>query len=173
MIYFCQKARNFMLSNEGGYSMNITEYEINEGTLAIISKRDGCSKIMEDKKSYIINNNSYHIIDHSCKFFGSSYNGRKDGARAIIGSSYKTPIIIEDTLNLVFFPTSSPEDDECIWVAVNKIKDYKELKFNTTKIIFKNDEELVIPLSYRAVQNQIFKATRLSYVLQNHHKMRY
>ncbi len=144
-----------------------SSYEINEGTLAIISMMDGHSKVLEDHGDYVIQQKSFDILDHSCKYFGSSYEGRKEGAKAIIGANYKLPIIVEDERNMVFFPTTSPEDKECIWIAVNKIRDYYEHEYNTTKIVFENGIEILLSLSFRAVQNQIFRATRLSYLLKS------
>lgn len=143
----------------------MNNYEINEGTLAIISDKKGKSTILEDNNSYVINQNPYDIIDHSCKYFGSSYEGRKQGSKNIIGANYKLPIIVEDGRNIVFFPTLSAEDDDCMWIAVNKIKKYEIGEYNTTKITFFNDKTIIVPLSYRSIQNQIFRATRLSYLL--------
>ena len=94
------------------------EYEINKGTLAVISMEDGKTKILEDSQDYIIPCSSYDILDHSCKYFGSSYEGRRAGAKAIIGANYKLPIVIQDNLNIVFFPTMSPTDKRCIYRVV-------------------------------------------------------
>ena len=41
-------------------------YEINEGTLAILPKEEK-SKVLEDSKEYVINNTPYEIMDYSCK----------------------------------------------------------------------------------------------------------
>ena len=141
------------------------EYEINEGTLAVISIDDKKSKVMEDSNNYIVEKSSFDVMDHSCKYFGSSYEGRKQGSKDVIGANYKLPIIVEDGRNLVFFPTTSIEDEECMWIAVNKIKKYEQMDFNTTKITFTNNQNIIVPLSYRSIQNQIFRATRLSYIL--------
>lgn len=149
------------------------EYEINEGTLAIISLNNGNSKILEDDKDYIVCCSSVNILDHSCKYFGSSYNGRKEGAKSIIGSSYKMPIIVEEDRDIIFFPTSSPDDCECIWLAVNKITKFTKEEFNTSKIIFDNGIELIVPLSYRSLENQIYRASRLSYLLKARKSNRY
>lgn len=146
------------------------EYEINEGTLAVISIEGGKSKILEDSKNYIVNQSSYDVMDHSCKYFGSSYEGRKQGSKEVIGANYKLPIIVEDGRNLVFFPTTSVEDSECMWIAVNKIKKYEPMDYNSTKIVFNNNEFVIVPLSYRSIQNQIFRATRLSYILSERKK---
>lgn len=142
------------------------EYEINEGTLAVLSVDDNTSKIMEDENSYIVKQKSFDVMDHSCRYFGSSYEGRRQGAKEIIGANYKLPIIIEDGRNIVFFPTLSADDEECMWIAVNKIKNYEPYDYNTTKIVFFNNTSLIVPLSYRSVQNQIFRASRLSYLLK-------
>ena len=141
------------------------EYEINEGTLAVISIDDKKSKVMEDSNNYIVEKSSFDVMDHSCKYFGSSYEGRKQGSKDVIGANYKLPIIVEDGRNLVFFPTTSIEDEDCMWIAVNKIKKYEQMDFNTTKITFTNNQNIIVPLSYRSIQNQIFRATRLSYIL--------
>ena len=71
------------------------EYEINEGTLAVLSVDNKTSKIMEDEQDYVVKQSSFDVMDHSCRYFGSSYEGRRQGAKEIIGANYKLPIIIE------------------------------------------------------------------------------
>ena len=90
------------------------EYEINEGTLAVLSVDNKTSKIMEDEQDYVVKQSSFDVMDHSCRYFGSSYEGRRQGAKEIIGANYKLPIIIEDGRNIVFFPTLAAEDNECM-----------------------------------------------------------
>ena len=36
-------------------------------------------------------------MDDSCKYFGSSYQGRYEGTKNLIGMNYKLPIIIEES----------------------------------------------------------------------------
>ena len=60
-------------------------YEINEGTLAIVPNKEN-SKIYEDNDIYSVKQNCYQIMDNSCKYFGSSYEGRSDGAKSILGA---------------------------------------------------------------------------------------
>ncbi len=148
----------------------MNEYEINEGTLAIIATEGGKSKVLEDSNDYLVNQTPFDIMEHSCNYFGSSYEGRRQGSKNIIGANYKLPIIVEDSRNIVFFPTLSSDDSECSWLAINKIKKYEEKEFNTTEITFVNNQKVVIPISYRSLQNQIFRATRLSYLLNERKK---
>lgn len=140
------------------------KYEINEGTLALIPEEES-SRVLEDKYEYVVESTPYEVMDYSCKYFGSSYHGRKDGAKTMLGINYKVPIIVEDSKNIIMFPTTSPQDEECIWVAVNHIKNYHENETGTT-IIFDNEKQIKIPISYRSIDNQILRARSLESVLR-------
>ncbi len=146
-------------------------YEISEGTLAIVPENEDTSKVLEDNKEYVIDKNPFQIMDESCKYFGSSYNGRKEGSKSILGVDYKVPIIVEDSSNLVFFPTISPRDPQCAWIAAKQVKYYEELETGDLKIIFENDKEMVLPISYRSFQNQLLRATRLESIIRNRKKL--
>lgn len=144
-------------------------YEINSTTLAIISIDEKKSKIIEIDNTYTINKNVHQIIDHSCKYFGSSYSGRHEGTKHMIGIKYKTPILIEESNNIIFFPTCSTKLNDCIWISLNNIKNY--IKYNrNSKIIFKNDYELILDISYGSLQNQILRSTMLDNTLRKHKK---
>ena len=142
-------------------------YEINNDTLAVISLDDNNSNVLEGEYEYNINSNAYEIMDESCRYFGSSYNGRKDGTKSILGIEYKVPIIIEDSKNIIFFPTSSPREKDCIWISLKHIKKLEKINYNQTRIIFNNNKELIVPVSYRSIENQILRATRLESLIRN------
>lgn len=144
-------------------------YEINEGTLAVMPDTNDSrkSKILEDRKEYIIDSKPYEVMDYSCKYFGSSYEGRKEGTKAVLDINYKVPIIVENSMNLIFFPTNSPDSADCIWISLKNIKTIKEDNFNSTIIIFNNDIEITIPISKRTIENQIFRASRLDLIMRN------
>ena len=73
-------------------------YEINEGTLAILPLEKE-SRVLEDRGEYKIPKKPFEIVDYSCKYFGSSYEGRKEGTKAILDINYKVPIIVENSRN--------------------------------------------------------------------------
>ena len=136
------------------------KYEINKSTLAIIPISKNCSKVIEQENDYIINNSTTNIIDHSCKFFGSSYNGRCEGTKNLVGFNYKSPIIIEESKEIIFFPTSSPRFDNCSWISLNNIEKYIK-KENISSIYFKNGLIIDLEISYSSLENQILIATML------------
>ena len=141
-------------------------YEINEGTLAIVPSKKQ-SKIYEDNKEYIVENTPYEVMDYSCKYYGSSYEGRKEGTKAILNASYKVPIIVDSGRNLIFFPTNSPSADDCCWLSLKNIKDVKEQDYNSTLITFNNGVSISLPISKRTMENQIFRASRLDLIMRD------
>lgn len=142
------------------------DYEINSSTLAVISIDDTCCKVLEEAAEYIVNKPSYEVIDNSCKYFGSSYKGRYEGTKNLIGMNYKLPIIIEESRNIIFFPTSSPRLNECWWISLNNIVDYF-VENNNVYIFFKNGSKLKVNISFFALENQILRASRLESVLRH------
>lgn len=154
------------MSMKGGKIM----YEINDGTLAILFNEQGKCEILEDDCQYIVDEKPYKIMDYSCQYFGSSYEGREKGSQKMLGSSrYKVPVIVEETKNLIFFPTVSPSSYDCSWLALNKIKKYEKSDQNT-KITFQNNKEIIVPISYRTIENQVLRATRLESIMHNRKK---
>lgn len=135
-------------------------YEINLKTMAIIPIGKKKTKIIEENNEIIINNDTFKIIDHSCRYFGSSYDGRHYGTQEITGISYKTPIIVEETQNIIFFPTANAKSNDCMWISLDKIMDYYEKDYET-KLIFKNGYELKLDISLSSLQNQILRSTLL------------
>ena len=141
-------------------------YEINKSTLAIIPIDQNSSKIYEEEDNFVIKKSVSNIINSSCKYFGSSYNGRYEGSKDLLGMSYKLPIIIEETQEIIFFPTSSPRFNNCSWISLKKINNYEKNKTGVT-INFKNGLNLEFYLSIFSLENQIFRALRLENILKD------
>lgn len=147
------------------------KYEFNYGTLAVMPNSRENSLIYEDENRYIIEETPFKIMEESCKYFGSTYKGRKESAKSILGAEYKVPIIVEDSNNLIVFPTTSPESDDCVWISLNRLKNFEAIDANNTKITFDNEKEIIVPATFRSIQNQISRATRLDYILRKRKKI--
>jgi competence protein ComK len=154
----------------GGKNMQKLEYYyINRGTCAIIPIDKNVSEVIELDCSYVVNKASKEIIDDSCRYFGSSYQGRYDGSKKILNMNYKLPIMIEEFNNLIFFPTSSPRFGQCIWISLNNIKNYTKYE-SGSKIIFNSDKDLILNNSYYSLENQIFRAAMLDSLVRRRRK---
>lgn len=144
------------------------KYEISKGTLAILPNEKNSSVVYEDDNRYIIKETPFKIMEDSCKYFGSTYEGRKDGAREMLGAEYKVPIVIEDSSNLIVFPTTSPLSEDCVWISLKRVEKIEKIDANNTKIIFDNKTEIIVDSSYRTIENQLSRASRLDLILRNH-----
>ena len=141
-------------------------YEVNERTLLILPVGKERCKVYEDTRSYNINKSTFKVIEHSCEYFGVSYRSRLEGSKKFIKSRYKSPIVIEETTRIVFFPISSQIQNNNLWISYNNILEYYPLcKKHTTMIRFKNGFKMEIPVSFYSFNNQYLKASRLSAVL--------
>lgn len=143
----------------------MNEYEINIDTQAIIPIGPEKSKVIEGDKTFIVNQPALKIIDKSCRFFGSSYQGRFLGTKNLIGISHKAPIIIEETREIIFFPTNSPRQDNCAWISLRHLQTYKKLN-NTSILKFTGGHLINLDISYGTLDNQVLRATRLESVLR-------
>ena len=153
----------FLINLNGGDRMK--EYEVNSNTLALISVNNK-TKVYENDRVFIVDKNANEIIEDSCSFFGSSLSGRQKGTASLIGVTYKCPIIIEESKNIIFFPTCSPRINSCSWIGLKNIENYYST--NTGKVIikFKNGQKLHITSTYGIIENQILRSTRLESVLR-------
>ena len=144
------------------------KYEINKGTLAVVPNAEIGSLVYEDDERYVINQTPFSIMEDSCMYFGSTYEGRKQGAKKILNAEYKIPIVVEDSNNLIVFPTTSPYSDDCCWISLKRVKNIEKIDANNTKIIFDNNKEIIIDCSFRSLENQISRASRLDIILRNY-----
>ncbi len=133
--------------------------------MAIIPINKKKSKVYEIDGVYIIEKNAKKIISENCEYFGSSYEGRKKGTMELIGVTHKAPILIEDSNNLIFFPTSSPRLNDCGWISLNNLDSYQS--YDEESIIsFQNNLKLQVAVSNRILDNQVLRATRLESVIR-------
>ena len=140
-------------------------YEVNSSTLVLIPLNNFETKVIEMDNTFNIKKSVFEIIKESCEYFGSTYLGRHEGTKKLIGISHKAPIIIEESKSIIYFPTTSPRLEKCIWFALNNIKKYYNIN-GKTEILFNNNKSIKINISYGSFDNQFLKATKLESVLR-------
>ena len=137
------------------------DYEISSATLAIVPLGEEISKVYEEEDEYIVQKSANSIIKDNCEFYGSSYEGRCIGTKTLTGIKTKFPIIIEESRNIIFFPTSSTRTKQSTWIALNKIKEISKKEHQNSEILFKNQDTLDLDISVNSLENQIVRATML------------
>ena len=142
------------------------DYEISRETLAIMPYGNNSSIVYEKDCNFVVNETPNSIMDDSCRYYGSSIQGRQKGTTNLTGISYKAPIIINVEGNIIFFPTPSPRLKKCCWISLNNIESYYyDLEKKTCIIIFDNQEKIELDMSYCILNNQILKSHRLESVI--------
>ena len=137
-------------------------YEIDLSTLMLIGLDDMKTKIITFDDEFIINIDSKKIIDNSCKFFGSSLNDRVNTTKRLINIKSKSPIIVEESRNIIFFPLKSIRDKCNIWISYNNLEKYIK-SGDKTIFIFNNKKEVIIDFSYYIIDNQVTRSLMLDY----------
>ena len=142
------------------------KYIINEATLVLFSLGNK-TQVYEKYANYVIDNDLYSLIDYNCKHYGSSLKGRCEATEFLTGIKYKCPIIISEIRKLIFFPTSSYKNDECVWINYYAVERYFVNEKSNLTIILKGNKKIILNISSNIISNQIFKASRLESVFRN------
>ncbi|SFA81862.1 competence protein ComK [Lentibacillus halodurans] len=146
-------------------------YEVTPLTMAVVPQQDENGNtstcVLEEQEEFFIHFSPSKIIDHACKFFGSSLRGRQDGTRGICGITHKAPISIDPTSGMYFFPTTSPNNPKCSWIAHSHINQVNQGPGRQTEIIFKNHKSILLDVSFGSMLNQVQRTAQYRYLLDN------
>lgn len=142
----------------------IEEYEINPYTMFIKPLVYGSkmySQIFELEDDFASPFKPIDIIKKSCEYFSSSFEGRKDGTKQLIGITHKVPIAIDPTNFIYFFPTTSPSRSECIWVSHEHVYKYRRIDSQQTEVTFQNKQSYIFQISHSSFENQLLRTALL------------
>lgn len=139
-------------------------YEINKDTVALVPKDEKHTIVYEIDNSFVVDKPAIKIVEESCEYFGSSLEGRQIGTSKLVGFTHKVPVIIEESFNLIFFPTLSPRNENCSWLAYEHI--FKPDRFRDKTIVeLKNGKKIIIDVSTPIIHNQMYRCSRLKETL--------
>lgn len=141
-------------------------YEINLSTLMLIGIDSNTTKVITFENDFIVNECAKNIINNSCKFFGSTLNDRVNTTKRLTKIASKSPIIIEESRDIIFFPLKSVREKCNIWISFNNIDTFTK-EDDGTIIKFINNKEIKLDFSYYIIDNQVTRSMMLDYVLKN------
>lgn len=140
------------------------EFYLSPQTMAILPMRYGSkiySKILEADQEGVAPYKPFDIIKKSCRFYASSYWGRREGTKELIGVTHKAPIVIDPVQGIYVFPTASPTKPSCAWISHEHVSDYRPLPRMKTEVIFQNGNTLTLPISVYSFENQLYRTAQL------------
>lgn len=144
-------------------------YEIDLSTLLLIGIDDESTKVVTLDNDFIVNCSSKYIIEESCRYFWSNLTSRIKSTNILTKIVSKTPIVIEESRNIIFFPLRSSRLKNNIWISYNNLENYYQ-KGNDTVLEFKNNKKVILKCSYYIIDNQVTRSLMLDYELLKRRK---
>ena len=77
-----------------------------------------------------------------------------------------TPLTSIGNRILIVFPTTSPAAADCVWISLKRVKKIEKIDSTSTKILFDNNREIIVPCSFRTIENQLSRASRLDFIMR-------
>ncbi|WP_341457197.1 competence protein ComK [Oceanobacillus zhaokaii] len=146
-------------------------YEVRPLTMAIVAEKnqkgEPITRVLEEEIEYVVDFPPSKVVDYACKFFGSSLRGRQEGTLDICGITHKAPISIDPLSGMYFFPTTSPKNLRCSWIAHSHIDQINKTGENDTEFIFKNGKRIILRVSYGSMLNQLQRTAQYRFLLDN------
>jgi len=144
-------------------------YIIGEKTLAVVGLDYHSSQIIESEREFIVFQNWHDILEKSCLYYSSSFQGRIDASKFLLNKDYKLPIMLSEIGSLIFFPVGNQTNYNCVWISLKSLESYFILT-GKVKLSFTSDRVLFISSGKEAFENQLLKAYNLEKVFISRHK---
>lgn len=129
-------------------------YLIDRRTLAVENFFDGVHKTKITTKDGVFysKKSATNLLDKACKFYASTMQGRVNATRETMKFHHKTPFIIIPLLVGVF-PTTSPENINCVWIF-NHPFEVEELSKGKSRVKFRSGESIIVSVSKYILEKQ-------------------
>lgn len=119
------------------------------------------SVVMENVELISVEGKPTDVIDQNTRYHGSSLQGACEGSRVILGGKYSMlPIIVNEKLNLFYFPTTSPQRKDCVWFALHRIRSYHRFG-KRTFVLFENNATFIANITYESFDSKYERACKL------------
>ncbi len=145
------------------------KYLITKDTIGLL-KKGNKTIIYNVNKIEVINKNINYILEYNCKYYGSTFLGRKKFAQNVLNIKYKVPIIIDDDNNIILLQLNSLRKDECLLLIFNKVLNYEQKNYYLL-INCLNKYSFRTLISLNSFENLIFNAIKIKGIL-NYRKKR-
>lgn len=94
-------------------------------------------------------------LNDFCIPFGSTYQGRIDAFRTLTGTVQKPAVMISEITGQMFFPTVSPDSNDCVWICLQTVFRIRKAENNTSIVIFSDGNKIDLAVSVRTLRTQI------------------
>ncbi|HSJ39410.1 MAG TPA: competence protein ComK [Planococcus sp. (in: firmicutes)] len=135
----------------------LPDYNENGFLNSLLCKKDGVSKA---------GLSPYNLIDTNLRFRGSSMRGALEGAQAILGKMNMNPLILDKEQDIILFPCRSPQREDCVWLALQHVKQYRSAGKSRTQVELSNGSTITLDVSRQTFEKKIQRAYELRFKMQ-------
>ncbi|MDN3015794.1 competence protein ComK [Paenibacillus sp. BSR1-1] len=112
------------------------------------------------------------LIDRSLMSYGSNFKGALKSSQLLLGKKRKMyPIKIDGSLDIWVFPTKSYKNENCVWFALNHVKNTQPRGVKFTKICLSNGHTIEIVMKESAFRNKCRQTEELKEIIINNTKI--
>jgi competence protein ComK len=127
--------------------------------------------VLEEEEAFLVAMAPVKLIDQSLINYGSSFSGALKSSTYLLGKKRKKyPIKIDASLDIWLFPTKSFRKDNCIWFALNHVRDTLPLGQKFTKVLLSNGHTFELGMREFAFREKRRSAENLKDVIAHNAK---
>lgn len=153
------------------FTMNGYDYIIVRETAMIVPEYDCLgnlySRVIEGKYNFIVKKKPWDLVNDSLKMYCSDLPGAIKGSKSIIGNCHTPPIRLNGMPDMYWFPHISPNDNECVWLALHHVSTPIPISKKRTKVITAHGHSIVLNIEIKKFETRMNKAEQLKAKMQN------
>jgi competence protein ComK len=119
-----------------------------------------CSRVMTGKTTTLVDRSPLQLLDDTLTFIGFDLKGAVSSAKKILGMKVKCPVMVNPYQDTCFFPTKSPNKEDCIWFNPDHVI-RMEPKGCLTEVELSNGYSIMVQAKFTSFNNKVQAAERL------------
>ncbi|CAM3799617.1 hypothetical protein GCM10009865_06080 [Aeromicrobium ponti] len=159
--------------------IHIPHYIIHPETKAILPEfgaNGRCySKVIQGSQMFIVTMKPIEIIQESLSYYGFDLEGAISGAKSIIGACQATPIRVPGHIDMYWFPHISPNNINCVWMAVHHVLRILPEDNFQAKVMLIDGPSIILDTPERKLSDRYDRAEQLEVKItkRTQYKMQY
>jgi competence protein ComK len=150
-------------------SKQLKSYEIHTNTMALLPyhNEEGrpMTEVWEEEQNLYVEKPPLKVLNESCIYLGSTYEGQREAVRRAMGFSSLAPIMISAQLGIFFFPVESPKNSSCIWLSQSHVQRIEAKETELSRVIFSNGSHILIPQSKYSLEIKLHRTAHYRFVI--------
>lgn len=101
------------------------------------------------------------FVEYCCTTYGTSISNNRKMCRNILDASQNLPICFSIVHDIIFLPTKSIRNENCVLINSNRIQSILPLSSKTSRVCFCDDTHIDIQCSKTTILMQIARAQQI------------